>query len=92
MDEVESDFHRFEMPSGALWSQVTTKVMNLGSEIAKTFQRIEKANPRSLAGVFGDAGWGNKERLPEATLLPMSSSFCTALATTSNPSPSWESR
>lgn len=74
-DEVESEFHRFEMPNGTLWSEVTTKVKNLGSEIAKTFQRIEKANPRSLAGVFGDAAWGNKERLPEATLLGLIKAF-----------------
>ncbi|SDI96977.1 type I restriction enzyme M protein [Rhodococcus triatomae] len=74
-DEVESEFHRFEMPKGTLWSEVTTKVKNLGSEIAKTFQRIEKANPCSLAGVFGDAAWGNKERLPEATLLGLIKAF-----------------
>lgn len=74
-DEVESEFHRFEMPEGTLWSEVTTQVKNLGSEIAKTFQRIEKANPRSLAGVFGDAAWGNKERLPEATLLGLIKAF-----------------
>lgn len=56
-DEVEADYHRFEMPEGTLWSEATGKVKNLGAEIAKSFQRIEKANPRSLAGVFGDASW-----------------------------------
>lgn len=74
-DEIEADFHRFEMPEGTLWSETTTKVKNLGSEIAKAFQRIEKANPRSLAGVFGDAAWGNKERLPESTLLGLIKAF-----------------
>ncbi|MDP9904804.1 type I restriction-modification system subunit M [Arthrobacter bambusae] len=74
-DEIEADFHRFEMPEGTLWSVVTGKVKNLGAEIARTFQRIEKANPRSLAGVFGDASWGNKERIPEPALLGLIKAF-----------------
>lgn len=74
-DEIEADFHRFEMPAGTLWSEVTTKVKNLGPEIARTFQQIEKANPRSLAGVFGDASWGNQERIPEAALLGLIKAF-----------------
>lgn len=74
-DEIEADFHRFEMPEGTLWSETTTKVKNLGAEIARTFQRIEKANPRSLAGVFGDASWGNKERIPESALLGLIKAF-----------------
>ena len=74
-DEIEADFHRFEMPEGTLWSETTTKVKNLGAEIARTFQRIEKANPRSLAGVFGDASWGNTERIPESALLGLIKAF-----------------
>ncbi|MXN62235.1 N-6 DNA methylase [Bacillus sp. BGMRC0062] len=74
-DEIEADFHRFEMPEGTLWSETTAKVKNLGAEIAKTFQRIEKANPRSLAGVFGDASWANKERIPESALLGLIKAF-----------------
>ncbi|WP_203722505.1 N-6 DNA methylase [Streptomyces coelicoflavus] len=74
-DEIEADFHRFELPEGTLWSEVTDKVTNLGAEIAKTFQRIEMANPRSLAGVFGDASWGNQERIPESALLGLIRAF-----------------
>lgn len=74
-DEIEADFHRFELPEGTLWSEVTEKVTNLGAEIAKTFQRIEMANPRSLAGVFGDASWGNQERIPESALLGLIRAF-----------------
>jgi type I restriction enzyme M protein len=74
-DEIEADFHRFEMPAGTRWSEVTTKVKNLGPQIARTFQQIEKANPRSLAGVFGDASWGNQERIPESTLLGLIKAF-----------------
>lgn len=74
-DEIEADYHRFEMPEGTLWSEVTGKVKNLGAEIARAFQRIEKANPRSLPGVFGDASWGNKQRLPESALLGLIKAF-----------------
>ncbi|WP_030240874.1 type I restriction-modification system subunit M [Streptomyces sp. NRRL S-350] len=74
-DEIEADFHRFELPEGTLWSEVTEKATNLGAEIAKTFQRIEMANPRSLAGVFGDASWGNQERIPESALLGLIRAF-----------------
>lgn len=74
-DEIEADFHRFELPEGTRWSEVTTKISNLGAEIAKAFQRIEKANPRSLAGVFGDASWGNKERIPESAVLGLIKAF-----------------
>ena len=28
-DEVEADYHRFEMPEGTLWSEATGKVKNL---------------------------------------------------------------
>ncbi|GAA5118257.1 class I SAM-dependent DNA methyltransferase [Haloechinothrix salitolerans] len=74
-DEIEADYHRFDMPEGTLWSEVTTKVTNLGAEIGKTFQRIEKANPKHLAGIFGDAAWGNKDRLPERSLLSLIKAF-----------------
>lgn len=74
-EEIEADFHRFEMPRGTLWNEVTAKVVNLGAEIGKTFQRIEKANPKALVGIFGDAAWGNRERVPESALLGLIKAF-----------------
>ncbi len=65
--EVEDDYHAFGVPDGALWSQVTTKPTDLGAAINKSMGRIEQANPGRLAGIFGDAAWGNKDRLPERT-------------------------
>jgi type I restriction enzyme M protein len=44
-----------------------SKTTNMGAVIAKAMREIERANPR-LYGVFGDAPWTNKERLPDATL------------------------
>ncbi len=67
--EVEDDYHQFAIPDGALWAQVTTKPTNLGVAVQKAMGRIEQANPDRLAGIFGDAAWGNKDRLPEANLV-----------------------
>ncbi len=37
--------------------------------------RIQEANPETLAGIFGDVAWGNKERLPETALLNLIEAF-----------------
>src|SRR3954452_10998607 len=73
--EVEADYHRFVLPDGTHWRQVTTKTDNLGSRIGKALGRIEQANPDSLPGIFGDAAWGNKERLPEPSLVALVNAF-----------------
>lgn len=74
-DEVEADYHRFALPEGTRWRQVTTKTDNIGSRIAKALGQIEQANARTLAGIFGDAAWGNKERLPETALVNLMNAF-----------------
>lgn len=73
--EVEADFHRFNLPADSHWRDVTTKTDNLGSRINTALARIEQANPDSLAGIFGDAAWGNKERLPESSLVALIDAF-----------------
>jgi type I restriction enzyme M protein len=74
-DEIEADYHRFELPDGARWNQVIIKTNNLGAGIAKSLLRIEQANPQSLPGIFGDAAWGNKERIPESALVGLIRAF-----------------
>ena len=59
--------HLFQVPDGGHWSDVRAQTTNVGASIAKAMREIERANPR-LAGVFGDAPWTNKDRLPDATL------------------------
>ena len=59
--------HRFQIPSGAHWSDIRSTTTDVGKAIAKAAREIEKANPR-LFGVFGDAPWTNKERLPDSVL------------------------
>ena len=59
--------HRFQVPSGAHWSDIRSTTTDVGKAIAKAAREIERANPR-LAGVFGDAPWTNKDRLPDSVL------------------------
>jgi type I restriction enzyme M protein len=59
--------HRFQVPSGAHWSDIRSTSTDVGKAIARAAREIEKANFR-LGGVFGDAPWTNKDRLPDAVL------------------------
>ncbi len=73
--EEEADYHRFDMPEGCHWRDLKKVSVNVGVELQKILQRLEEANPNSLAGIFGDVAWANKERLPEPSLLNLIDSF-----------------
>jgi type I restriction enzyme M protein len=73
--EVEADYHRFNLPKGSHWRDVTTTTDNVGTKIQTALGRIEQANADTLAGIFGDAAWGNKERLPESSLVALIDTF-----------------
>lgn len=57
--------HRFQIPDGCHWNQVRETSANVGSALQRALREIEKANPDTLYGVFGDAQWTNRERLSE---------------------------
>jgi len=59
---------RYVIPSGAHWSEVRGTTKDVGRALQDAFRAIEAANPDKLDGIFGDAPWTNKERLPDATL------------------------
>jgi type I restriction enzyme M protein len=61
------EHHRFQVPDGAHWSDLRTVPADVGRAIFDAMGAVERANPR-LAGVFGDAPWTNKERLPDTIL------------------------
>ena len=73
--EVEADYHRFAIPAGCHWSDLQAVPNNVGAALQKILDRLEEANARSLAGIFGDVAWGNKERLPEPSLLNLIDAF-----------------
>ncbi len=60
--------HRFQIPKGAHWKDVRENTKNVGMVIQKAMRQIEKANPDTLFGIFGDAQWTNKQRLNDETL------------------------
>lgn len=59
---------RFQIPSGAHWSDVRDLSNNVGRALLNAFRAIEKANPERLAGVFGNAPWTDKAQMPDETL------------------------
>lgn len=67
--------HRFQIPKGAHWQEVREITTNVGIALQNAMRAIETANPDTLYGVFGDANWGNKDRLPDATLSDLIEHF-----------------
>lgn len=67
--------HQFMIPEGAHWNDVRNTSSDVGKAIVEAFRRIEQANPEKLAGIFGDASWTNKRRLPDALLKDMLEHF-----------------
>lgn len=60
--------YQFVLPDGCHWKDVLKLVENIGAGLHKILQKIEQANPETLAGIFGDVQWANKEKLPEPAL------------------------
>lgn len=69
--------HRFQIPQGAHWNDVRQAPKNVGAAIQKAMRAIETANPDLLDGIFGDAPWTNRERLPDETLKNLIEHFST---------------
>lgn len=67
--------HRFQIPEDCHWNDVRTKASNVGVALQRAMREIEKANPDTLYGVFGDAQWSNKERLSDALLKDLIEHF-----------------
>ncbi|MCZ8318875.1 MAG: class I SAM-dependent DNA methyltransferase [Silanimonas sp.] len=67
--------HRFQIPESCHWNDVRAKATNVGVALQRAMREIEKANPSTLYGVFGDAQWSNKERLSDALLKDLIEHF-----------------
>src|SRR5512142_314880 len=63
-----ADEHRFQVPEGCHWQDVRETPTNVGTALQNAMRGVESANQKYLYGVFGDAQWTNKERLPDALL------------------------
>jgi len=67
--------YRFQIPKGSHWSDVRVVTTNVGQALQKAMRGIEKANPETLYGIFGDAAWSNKDRLPDSLLRDLIEHF-----------------
>lgn len=63
-----AEHHHFQVPEHAHWNKVREITTNVGMALQEAMRTIEKANPDTLYGIFGDASWTNKDRLSDATL------------------------
>jgi len=76
--------HRFQIPEGAHWNDIRQTPKNVGAAIQKAMRAIESANPDLLDGIFGDAPWTNRERLPDETLKNLIEHFSTQTLSVAN--------
>lgn len=67
--------YRFQIPEGCHWNDVRLVTTNVGQALQKAMRGIEMANPETLYGIFGDASWSNKERLPDSLLRDLIEHF-----------------
>lgn len=76
--------HRFQVPEGCHWKDVRAKSANIGHALQKAMRCIEQANPDTLHGIFGDAQWTNKDRLPDRMLRELIEHFSSQTLSLSN--------
>jgi type I restriction enzyme M protein len=81
---LETANDRFVIPDGSHWKDVRITPKNVGQALQKAMRAIEAVNPGYLDGVFGDAPWTNKERLPDATLKNLLEHFSSVVLSLEN--------
>lgn len=69
------EMHRFDVPDGCHWKDVRETTTNVGLAIESALRGIEQANQEALYGIFGDAQWSNKNRLPDSLLIDLIEHF-----------------
>ncbi|XYH93810.1 type I restriction-modification system subunit M [Sorangium sp. So ce1128] len=75
---------RFVIPEKAHWNDVRVATKDVGKTLQTAMRKIEAANPGRLDGIFGDAPWTNKERLPDVTLKNLLEHFSTQTLSLAN--------
>jgi len=67
--------HRFQIPEGCHWDDIKARTTNVGQAIQHAMREIEKTNPNTLYGIFGDVQWTNKDRLSDRLLVDLIDHF-----------------
>jgi len=78
------EHHRFQIPPEAHWRAVRQVARDVGGALQAALRSIEIANPDKLLGIFGDAQWTNKDRLPDALLRDLIEHLSTLELTLAN--------
>lgn len=73
--EILKEYHRFQIPAGAHWGEVRAKAQDMGKALSDAMRAIEWANGDLLFGIFGDAQWTNKDRLPDERMRDLIEHF-----------------
>ena len=76
--------HRFQIPADDHWRAVRQMSKNVGKVIQDAMRAIEEANTDKLYGIFGDAQWTNKDRLPDRMLKELIEHFSTLTLSVGN--------
>ncbi|MCY3770149.1 MAG: class I SAM-dependent DNA methyltransferase [Gammaproteobacteria bacterium] len=66
--------HRIQIPKGGRWCDVLATTKDVGKALQSAFRCVEKSNPH-LYGIFGDASWTNKDRLPDSLVTDLLNHF-----------------
>ena len=66
--------HRIQIPEGCRWHDVLATTRDVGKALQNAFRCVETVNPH-LYGIFGDAPWTNKDRLPDALITELLNHF-----------------
>jgi type I restriction enzyme M protein len=84
-DEFSDDeIHTFIVPKGHHWKDIREKSSDLGLAIVTAFREIERINGDRLSGIFGDAAWTNKSRLPDKLLKDLIEHFSSKILSIEN--------
>ena len=67
--------YRFQIPDECHWRDVRAVTANVGQALQTAMRGVEMANPETLYGIFGDAQWTNKDRLPDSLLRDLMEHF-----------------
>lgn len=67
-EETAADFHTFQIPTGCHWADLRRAAENHGVLIQNIMQKIEEANPKQLAQIFGNAPWADHNKMPPERL------------------------
>jgi type I restriction enzyme M protein len=67
--------YRFQIPDDCHWGDVRMVTTNVGQALQRAMRGIEKVNPETLYGIFGDAQWTNMDRLSDALLRDLIEHF-----------------